>query len=85
MNNIVAYLLKARAMEPEEQRTALKQHSFLGSGRETAEQRPWLGNVFLISSNRRPLKGNVSANTFSDNEYAYENERCWLRCRAEAL
>jgi hypothetical protein len=55
---IVTYLLKARTAEP----TALKQHSFLGNGCET-EQRPLLGNRFLISKNRQPVLDNDSVNT----------------------
>jgi hypothetical protein len=45
-------------------RTTLKQHLFLGNGRERAERRPLLGSRFLISKNRRPLLRNGSVNMF---------------------
>jgi hypothetical protein len=79
--NDVAYLLKDRAVEPQQQ-------PFLGNGSETtlvSRQRPrnrrqndvrMLGSSFVINKNRRPLLGKVSVNMFPRKLLAYEGRCC---------
>jgi hypothetical protein len=75
--HFVAYLLKARTVEPEKQPLLANgsETTFVSRQRprNTTERRPLLGSRLLISSNSRPLLGNGSVNTFPRKRLAYEN------------
>jgi hypothetical protein len=84
---ILAYLLKARTVEPEKQPLLVNgsETTFVYKQRPryTMERRPLLGSRFLISKNRRQLLVNGSVNTFTRQRIRIHYERCFIRgpCR----